>query len=598
VTDRNEAPPARAFTREEPSQPGAPVTTARFMRTPPYLRSPTPLKEAARARPFEELRRALVGGSLVSKLTMLVVLVGVTRIALRPAEVQHDVAMYLQAGELLLRGQRPYVDFIDVNPPLIMYLSAIPAALAAALRTPVVPTALLLVALLAAWSLATARRTLIDTFEDADIDPRIAEVAILALACAFFLSDAPERLDLPFPGNPSPDPRLSAIFAQREHLFMIGALPFLAVRFRRWEGGRIGLSSAVVTGCIASVVTCLKPQLIILLVAFEIGVFASKRRWSPVWSPEVLAFALVALAYAAHFALLPAAIKTAWFGRWLPFVVRGYGVFNEGSYWDLAARCWPAAVALAVAFGVTLAGNSQGQRLIRAFALMAAAGAALYVLQKKGWTYHAFPERTAVLVVLMASFAGVCPIGASGDVGARVVVPFTRERVGHALGALVALASLACVVCLLRIDTPKDVDRLRRRSQIMRTIDTFTKEGDAVLVATTSVWDPYPALTLQNRRPGSRYLWLFPIPMMQAVPDDGGATEAAFVRDLADDLRERRPTLLLLQTGRCFGCKSTSVDAFFREHPPLASALQDYSLRGTVRDGQELQVFVRTSSGR
>jgi hypothetical protein len=550
------------------------------------------------ARPFEHLQRALVGGPLIAKVTMLVVLTGVMRIALRPAEVQHDVAMYLQAGELLLRGQRPYLDFIDVNPPLIMYLSAIPAALAAALRTPVVPTALLLVALAAAWSLATARRTLVATFEGAGSDTRIAEVAILALACALFLSDAPERLDLPFPGNALADPRLSAIFGQREHLFMIGVLPFLALRFSRWEGGGLRLRSALVAGGLASVVTCLKPQLVIVLLAFEVGLLASKRRWSPFRAPEVLAFALVVLGYAAHFAFLPAAVKTAWFGRWLPFVIHGYGAFNEGSYWDLVARCWPAGVALTVAFSLTLAGKPQGQRLIRAFALMAAAGAVLYVLQKKGWTYHAFPERAAVLVVLMTSLAGACSVGVSGDVGARVVLPFTRRHLGQAMGALVALASLACVVCLLRIDTPKDVDRLRRRSQIMRTIDTFTKEGDAVLVATTSVWDPYPALTLQHRWPGSRYLWLFPIPMMQAVPDDGGVFENEFVRDLAEDIRERRPTLLLLQTGRCFGCKSTSVDAFFREHPPLAAALQDYSLRGSVRDGQELQVFVRTSSGR
>ena len=63
----------------------------------------------------------------------------------------------------------------------------------------------------------------------------------------------------------------------------------------------------------------------------------------------------------------------------------------------------------------------------------------------------------------------------------------------------------ACATCLVLIDTPKDVERLRRRSQIMRTIASFTEEGDPVLVATASVWDPYPALLLLNRAPGSRY---------------------------------------------------------------------------------------------
>jgi hypothetical protein len=119
-----------------------------------------------------------------------------------------------------------------------------------------------------------------------------------------------------------------------------------------------------------------------------------------------------------------------------------------------------------------------------------------------------------------------------------------------------------------------------------------------VLVATTSVWDPYPALTLQNRNPGSRYLWLFPIAMLQGGGAPDGDAEAEFVRELAEDIRVRQPALLLLQSGRCFGCTKTSVDAFFREHAALATALDAYSLRGTVRDGQELQVFVREASSR
>jgi hypothetical protein len=194
-------------------------------------------------------------------------------------------------------------------------------------------------------------------------------------------------------------------------------------------------------------------------------------------------------------------------------------------------------------------------------------------------------------VALACTAASVGAVGFKGDGDARAVLPFGRRRAGEALVILLSIASVGCVVCLACTDTPADVDRLRRRSQIMRTIDTFTKEGDAVLVATTSVWDPYPALTLQRRTPGSRYLWLFPIPMMSAV----GArdVEETVVRELAEDLERRRPALLLLQTGRCFGCKSTSVDAFFRGHPSLAAALDDYSLRGTVRDGQELEVFVR-----
>jgi hypothetical protein len=555
------------------------------------------LKEAGRrARLFGVRWAGLTGGPLVPRLTILIVLVGVIRIALRPAGVQHDVAMYLQAGQLWLGGQRPYVDFIDLNPPLITYLSAVPAGLARVLGTSVVPTALLMTACAAALSLLFTRQTLVATFEDAGADARFAEATVLALAYAFFLSDLPEMIDVPFPGNAPLDPRISMFFGQREHLFMIGSAPFLAMRFRRWEGGRIGVVGAVLAGAIASLVTCLKPQFIVVLLAFEVGCSASRRRLPAFRAPEIAAFIAVVVGYGAHFAVLPGAVKAAWFGRWLPFIIQGYGVFDELSYWHLVARCWPALAALVAAFGATLVGDPLARRLTRNFALMALGGAILYVAQRKGWMYHAYPLRTCAAVVAACSVAGACILGSSSDVsGERFLLLTSRRRIGRGLSALVVITGVVCLVCLVSIDTRKDIDRVRRHSQVTTTIGALTDPGDAVLVATAAVWFPYPALTLLDRAPGSRYLWLFPIPMLQAVHSTQGDPEADFVRDLAEDIRERHPKLVLIQIGRCAGCGATTVDGFFRDHPPLEAALEAYSPRGTVRDGSEFQVLVRAS---
>ena len=558
------------------------------------------LKQAGRpARLVGGLSVGLTSGALLPKIAMLVVLAGVIRIALRPADVQHDVAMYLQAGQLLLRGKRPYVDFIDLNPPLITYLSAIPAGVARVLGTAVAPTAMLMTACAAALSLVVTRRILVSVFEEAGADTLVADAAVLALAYAFFLIDAPEWIDLSFPGNPSPDPRLSAFFAQREHLFMIGSAPFLAMRFRRWEGGRNPVLWAAVAGAVASVVTCLKPQFVIVLLAFEVGYLASKRKLTRLWAPEMAAFCAVVVAYVAHFALLPESVRSAWFGRWLPFVVQGYGVFNEPSYWHLIARCWPAIGALVAAFGLTLVGDPLGWRLTRGFALMALGGAILYVGQRKGWTYHAYPMRTCSIVVASCCVAGIRAFGASDDGGKEPFrLSISRRRIGQALGALVGITGFACAICLALIDTPKDVDRLRRRSQIMRTIASLTEEGDPVLVATASVWDPYPALLLLDRVRGrdtcgsSRSLCCrrstpraeIPRPISSATSPRTSASAA--------------PSSCSFKRAGASGARRTSVDAFFREHPPLAAALEDYSSRGTVRDGQELEVLVRASSVR
>ncbi|MBK7838137.1 MAG: hypothetical protein IPJ49_10765 [Candidatus Obscuribacter sp.] len=46
-----------------------------------------------------------------------------------PYAISGDTAMYLQTGQFLLEGKLPYRDFQDLNPPLIMYVCALPALL-------------------------------------------------------------------------------------------------------------------------------------------------------------------------------------------------------------------------------------------------------------------------------------------------------------------------------------------------------------------------------------------------------------------------------------------------------------------------------------
>ena len=60
-----------------------------------------------------------------------------------PLSTNLGSAMYLQAGQMLLEGQMPYVDFVDINPPLIIYVSAIFAGLARLVNVHIITTFLL-----------------------------------------------------------------------------------------------------------------------------------------------------------------------------------------------------------------------------------------------------------------------------------------------------------------------------------------------------------------------------------------------------------------------------------------------------------------------
>src|SRR5690606_30677499 len=68
-----------------------------------------------------------------------------------------DTAFLLYAAERLLDGARLYVDLVEVNPPLVVWLNLPLVILARVLGVSPVPVYQIAVAVLAGFSLATAR---------------------------------------------------------------------------------------------------------------------------------------------------------------------------------------------------------------------------------------------------------------------------------------------------------------------------------------------------------------------------------------------------------------------------------------------------------
>ncbi|MBK7837599.1 MAG: hypothetical protein IPJ49_07935 [Candidatus Obscuribacter sp.] len=58
-------------------------------------------------------------------------------IFLHPLRIGWDPALHLQCAELIVKGGIPYVDMLDVNPPLIWYLDTLPVLVSEAFKAPV-----------------------------------------------------------------------------------------------------------------------------------------------------------------------------------------------------------------------------------------------------------------------------------------------------------------------------------------------------------------------------------------------------------------------------------------------------------------------------
>ena len=65
---------------------------------------------------------------------MAVLLIGLCAAAVAPAYMNHDPAWYLHMAGVWLDGATLYRDVIDTNPPLIVFLTALPVAISRALN--------------------------------------------------------------------------------------------------------------------------------------------------------------------------------------------------------------------------------------------------------------------------------------------------------------------------------------------------------------------------------------------------------------------------------------------------------------------------------
>lgn len=188
----------------------------------------------------------------------------------------HDVAWVLWGSREMLGGATWGRDIIEPNPPLAWYLAIPSAWVAQLLGTPTAATFHVMVAGAALCSLAAFEML-------ARTDPlvRPAERHLPTLIAALFLLVLPYR-----------------DFGQREHLMLIGALPYLALTALRQSGGMpVQRAAALAAGVAAGLGFALKPYFLVVPLLVEITTLVVARRWTLALRPEVLAIAGVVGVY-------------------------------------------------------------------------------------------------------------------------------------------------------------------------------------------------------------------------------------------------------------------------------------------------------------
>jgi hypothetical protein len=388
----------------------------------------------------------------------------------------------------MLDGARLNVDVVEVNPPLVVWLDLIPAALSRVLHLPAALVFSTLVALLAlgsAWATSALSRRL---FADR---PGLAR--LLGLATVFVLL-----------------PLTREDFGQREHLFLVLAFPYLMVAALRSAGRPVGRREAIAAGVAAGAVIALKPYFVLLWLVLELGLVAQSGLLRPKLRPESVAVVAVGVVYLAAMLLWAqdyfriARLMAGPYYEYLSNTLLVTALLGDGAVLPIVAL-------------LAVLGLRRSARVAPVWSVVAWGMAGLWlaaVLQHKGWRYHFYPAFAVALWLLVL-------------VAADVQRPLVRrvERLYAALSVAVVIAMAAATLgaCALQSVIPRDprwdvdVDQHRLTPIVRR-----DAAGGSVAVLSWSIASAYPLATEAGVPVASRFpsLWSLGAIYWRAVRSD------------------------------------------------------------------------------
>lgn len=508
-------------------------------------------------------------GSVLHRLYWPILIMLLMLIVLDVRPINHDCLLQLEMGKMLVQGKVPYVDFGDFNPPLILYLNAIPALAAKIFAVDAASLFQLFVWSIVVWSVLFVERLWIRS----ELQVTQADTTLTLLSLSLFSLTA----------------YILNSFGERDFLFIVLFLPFFVTRWIRWQGGKVKSYMALATGVAGAVGACLKPYFVVIAVVLE--VFWVMRYWQTrnLWQTETIAFSLTGLCYAIHFLLLPSIVKANFFELWLPFVISRYSAYNQPVTTLLQMRTFWFVLVAALAPMAIVGSRARGLwRMTPSISVLALGCLAVFFWQHKGWLYHLMPSlASASLLVGMV---------------ATETFAFAEEQ-GHAKSFKLRATTSGCCMFLYALVVIVGAGAALRSAHAEgdaemempfgRIISEYSSKGDAILTIATSASAGSPLYTtlMLGRRPAHRYFYTFWMGMLyaEAQPDENGRfpyrsrtqaipEEARFIAELEEDIAKNNPKLIFVRAAEnCEGCpprfnimeyltKIGTMDAILKNH--------------------------------
>jgi len=443
-----------------------------------------------------------------------------------------DAAWYMVAARRMLQGDRLFVDLLDTNPPLIVWLTAIPAFLSTLLNV--------------------SDRILMHSF------------TAFLLVCSGLLAGRILRL-APAPSRPLAFVLVAAFatglsvpwvitMAQREQIAAVLIFPYVLLAARAACGAETKRGLRLLVGGLAAIGVGLKPFFLGPWVVVELTVLLLRRE---VVALKRLEVGVVVLSQAVY-VLLVIALTPAYFSEIVPFARATYGAY--GTTWQAVAMSRKAAAVLSIALAGLVAPSLLG---VRRGALSEMLGAATlgfllsYIVQAKGWYYQLIP----------ALVFAACTVIALID----ATVAAARARLkdeGVPTLPLAAIAVAAIMVAawvgphayrMLRLNVRVMAQGRPPAEPVLVRIASELARGEPIYFLSTAMWPAFPVINDSGTDWPYRYPFLWPLPGFypgrrgERVPYRPPARQAPlerrFFEAVVSDLTATPPRVLFVERG-------------------------------------------------
>ena len=479
----------------------------------------------------------------------------------------HDQSWLIYAAQQILAGAKLYGPrVVEVNPPLIIWFSAIPALLARLLH--IDPLRALQIVVLAGIFVSTAWCARILRLAGLAAQPVLFYASIVSvLAAELFL----HGFD----------------FGQREQLLVALILPWLLwVAF--CSPSSLPTAERCLLGFAAGVAVCFKPQQVLILFAVALFIVIRDRSLRRIFTLDFVCAGIAVVTY----------IATVWIAaplylsKTIPLLLDTYWAYGDHTTWALIKES-PVYGFIYVAVLAIFLWRRHSLRYASATGLFLACSLAAciaYCMQHVNAPYHIYPQEAFLLLALFWLVMGYLT---------PAYMASWRFNSAFVLSVLVfALVFVPLIIVAGR--------RLAKTSSALKSYPESVFERyppqTPVYIFSDNVWDAFPAvledhLVWANRTP---FMWMLPAIIQNEVAEAGGPAPrkvlpTAVVKKLADlqradtteDFRRWKPAVVIdMECHPAHPCRALDHFDFdplkwFLKSPAFAAEWSHYRLQSS-----------------